>query len=85
MLKVTYLEDTRPIKSITVTQPKGTLDLTLTKNTAGSRVRMTNSHGETVNVAVSEVTSFIEALNKITKFGAKAEQARTAGRYGRAA
>lgn len=73
-LKVTYAEDTRPIKAVTLTQPKGTLDLTLNKNHTGARIRISNKEGMTVNVAVTELTSFIEALNKVAKFGVKVSQ-----------
>ena len=75
MLKVNYVEDTRPIKSATVTQPKGTLDLTLFKNSDGNRIRVRNTAGETINIAVSEIASFKEGLDKVAKYGAKNSKA----------
>lgn len=74
MIKVTHVEDTRPVKSLTVTQPKGTLDVTLSKNKAGSRIRLTNSLGDTINIAnnATSLAEFKQALDKIVKCGAKA-------------
>lgn len=74
MLKVTYAEDTRPIKAVTLTQPKGTLDLTINKNSKGNRIRVSNAEGMVINVASTELTHFIDALNKVAKFGVKVSQ-----------
>lgn len=74
MLKVNYVEDTRPIKTVTLVQPKGTLDLTLNKNSNGTRIRIANAEGNVLNVATTELTHFIEALNKVAKYGAKVSQ-----------
>lgn len=74
MLKVNYVEDTRPIKSVVLVQPKGSLDLTINKNANGNRIRISNAEGNIVNVATTELPSFIDALNKVAKFGAKTSQ-----------
>ncbi len=74
MLKVNYVEDTRPIKSVVLSQPKGTLDLTINKNAKGNRLRISNADGNSVNVATTELPHFIEALNKVAKHGVKVSQ-----------
>lgn len=74
MIKVNYVEDTRPIKSAVLTQPKGSLDLTINKNANGSRLRISNKDGNVVNVALVELPNFILALNKVAKHGAKVSQ-----------
>lgn len=71
MLKVNYVEDTRPISSITLAQPKGTLDLTINKNAKGNRIRISNADGNVVNVNVSKLDLFTQALAKVAKSGAK--------------
>lgn len=71
MLKVNYVEDTRPIKSVVLVQPKGTFDLTLSKNAKGNRIRISNKEGNVINVATTEIANFVEALNKVNKSGVK--------------
>lgn len=74
MLKANYVEDTRPLKSFTLVQPKGTLDLTINKNAKGTRLRISNTDGNTVNVAVSELGDFVKALNEVAKRGVNVSQ-----------
>lgn len=74
MLKVNYVEDTRPIKSVVLEQPKGSLNLTLNKNANGERIRISNRDGQIINVALSEVDSFKAALDKVAKHGVKVSQ-----------
>lgn len=74
MLKVNYAEDTRPVTSIVLTQPEGTLDLTINKNAKGSRLRISNRDGNVVNVDTSKLPLFIEALNRVAKHGTKTSQ-----------
>jgi hypothetical protein len=74
MLKVNYVEDTRPVKAVTLTQPKGSLDLTLNKNYNGQRIRIANSDGSVVNVAVSELGEFKKALDLVASKGVKVSQ-----------
>lgn len=73
-LSVNYVEDTRPIKTAVLSQPKGTLDLTMSKNAKGNRIRISNRDGNVVNVAVTELPGFIDGLNRLVKFGAKVSQ-----------
>lgn len=72
--KVNYAEDTRPLKSVVLGQPKGTLDLTVNKNAKGNRIRISNKDGNTINVATTELMHFIEAVNRVAKFGVKVSQ-----------
>lgn len=74
MLKVNYVEDTRPIRSVELVQPKGTLDLSISKNAKGTRFRISNADGNVVNVATAKLPEFIDALNKVAKHGAKVSQ-----------
>lgn len=74
MLTVNYVEDTRPIKSVVLKQPKGTWDLTLNKNAKGNRIRIESKAGDVVNVATTELAHFIDALNQVSKRGAKVSQ-----------
>lgn len=64
---VTHVEDTRPVKQIRVTNPKGYLDLIINKNKKGSALRISNKFGTSrVYIGVSEVDNLIEAL-KVAK------------------
>lgn len=75
MLNVNYAEDTRPIRTVTLVQPKGTWDLTLNKNAKGNRIRIESKNGDIVNVDTNKLPLFIEALNKVAKYGVKVSQA----------
>lgn len=73
--KVEYADDGRsPIRTLTVMQPKGTLDLTLNKNKKGNRIRISNADGMVLNVSTDKVASFIDALNKVATRGVKVSQ-----------
>ena len=74
MLTVNYVEDTRPIKSVVLAQPRGTWDLTINKNAKGNRIRIESKAGDVVNVATTELANFIAALNKVHTKGAKVSQ-----------
>ncbi len=73
-----YVEDTRPLTSVVLHQPKGSLDLTLAKNKDGNRIRISNKKGMVVNVATSEVAEFISVITKIAKQGVKSASRRAA-------
>lgn len=73
-IQVNYVEDTRPITSVKLTQPKGSLDLTMNKNAKGNRIRIANADGHVINVAVSEVPNFKAALDKVLAKGVNVSQ-----------
>lgn len=74
MLKYNHVEDTRPVTSIVLVQPKGSLDLTINKNSNGKRIRISNKAGETVNIAIEKIADFKLALDAVAARGVKVSQ-----------
>lgn len=72
--EVELVEDTSPIRTATLIQPQGYLDLTLNKDKKGKGVRVSNESGNRVYVAISEIPELIKALEAVVKRGINVSQ-----------
>lgn len=73
-LRVSYVEESRPVKAVTLSQPKGSLDLTLVKNHDGKRIRISNRDGNVINVDTSKLADFKKAIDEVFAKGVKTSQ-----------
>ena len=72
--EVEVVEDTSPIRSATLIQPEGYLDLTLNKDKKGKGERISNDSGNSNYAANSEITKLIKALEAVVKRGIPVSQ-----------